>query len=121
MFQVACASLRAKTNPLKPWYERLRHRKSGRVALVALARKMLVISYTLLKKKQIFHGASLKQEVKVYSTAKKIVKGLTSEPIAPLLEVLSDWLDTPKKYRESISGLFHTMYATTRQARGAFS
>jgi transposase len=121
MFQVARASLRAKTNPLRPWYERLRRRKSGRVALVALARKMLVISYTLLKKKQIFHGTSLKQEVKVYSTAKKIVKGLTSEPIAPLLEVLSDWLDTPKKYRESISGLFHIMYATTRQARGTFS
>lgn len=121
MFQVARASLHAKINPLKPWYERLRRRKSGRVALVALARKMLVISYTLLKTKQIFHGASLKQEVKVYSTAKKIVKGLTSEPIAPLLEVLSDWLDTPKKYRESISGLFHNMYATTRQARGTFS
>jgi transposase len=121
MFQVARASLRAKINPLRPWYERLRRRKSGRVALVALARKMLVIAYTLLKTKQVFHGASLKQEVKVYSTAKKIVKGLTSEPIAPLLEVLSDWLDTPKKYRESISELFHIMYATTRQARGTFS
>lgn len=121
MFQVARASLRAKTNPLNPWYDRLRRRKTGRVAIVALSRKLLVISYILLKTKQVFHGASLKQEVKVFSKANKIVKGLTSEPIAPLLEVLSDWLDTPKKYRESISGLFHSMYATTRQVRGTFS
>jgi transposase len=121
MFQAARASLRAKNNPLKPWYEQLRRRKSGRVALVALSRKLLVIAYTLLKTRQIFRGAPLKQEVKVYSTAKRIVKGLTTEPIAPILDVLIEWLDTPKKYRESISELFHSMYATIRPVREAYS
>ena len=49
LFQAGRASLRAKDNPLKAWYQRLAARKPGRVALVALARKLLVIIYTLLK------------------------------------------------------------------------
>lgn len=121
MFQAARASLRARNNPLRPWYERLRGKKSGRVALVALARKLLVIAYTLLKTQQPFQGAPLTQEVKIYSTAKKIVKGLTTEPIAPILDILVEWMDTPKKHRESISGLFHSMYATIRPAKGVYS
>lgn len=121
MFQVARASLRSKNNPLKPWYQRLAKRKSGRVALVALARKLLVIAYTLLKTRQPFRSAPLVREVKVYSTAKKIVKGLTTEPIAPLLKVLLDWISTPKQYRSSLSGVFDTMYNVVREQRGAFS
>lgn len=121
MFQVARASLRVKNNPLRPWYDRLKRRKPGRVAIVALARKLLIIVYTLLKTNQFFRGSELKTEVKVYSTAHKIVRGLTTEPIAPLLQVVTNWLDTPKKYRESISELFHTMYAEIRPKRGACS
>ena len=54
LFQAARASLRAKNNPLKNWFTRLKSRKTGRVALVALARKLLAIAYTLLKKGKPF-------------------------------------------------------------------
>ena len=97
LFQAARASLRAKGNPLRAWYKRLASRKPGRVALVALARKLLIIVYTLLKTRQNFLCAPLKTEVRVHSTAQKLVRGLSSEPIAPLLTVLVNWLDTPKK------------------------
>ncbi|MHA2224450.1 MAG: hypothetical protein ACXAC8_04560 [Candidatus Hodarchaeales archaeon] len=60
MFQTTLASLCAKNNPLKPWYERLRRWKSERVALVARSRKLLVITYILLKTQQLFRGALLK-------------------------------------------------------------
>lgn len=121
LFQAARASLRAANNPLKAWYQRLKSRKTGRVALVALARKLLVIVYTLLKSGQVFVSASLNSEVRVYSTAKKIVKGLTTEPISPLLTILVNWLDTPKEYRDSLSGIFHSMYDVVHDQRGAFS
>lgn len=118
MFQAARASLRVKSNLLKPWYDRLKRRKSGKIALVALSRKLLVIAYTLLKTRQPFRGSSLVGEVKVYSTAKKLVKGLTTEPIAPLLKILTEWLETPKIYQESISGLFDQMYHVIHCTRG---
>lgn len=121
LFQAARASLRAKVNPLKAWYQRLAARKPGRVALVALARKLLVIIYTLLKTRQTFLRAPLKTEVRVHSTAKKLVRGLTSEPIAPLLTVLVNWLDTPREFKDSLSGVFDSMYEEVRQKRGAYS
>ncbi len=121
LFQAARASLRAKNNPLKAWYRRLAARKPGRVAMVALARKLLVIIYTLLKSRQNFHSASLKTEVRVHSTAKKLVRGLTSEPIAPLLTILVNWLDTPREFRDSLLGIFDSMYTEVRQKRGARS
>ena len=121
LFQAARASLRAKNNPLKAWYKRLAARKPGRVAMVALARKLLVIIYTLLKSRKKFHSAPLKTEVRVHSTAKKLVKGLTSEPIAPLLTVLVNWLDTPREYRDSLMGVFDSMFSEVRQKRGARS
>jgi hypothetical protein len=121
LFQVARASLRAKNNPLKTWYQRLKARKPGRVALVALARKLLVVVYTLLKSGQTFLLAPLKTEIRVHSTAKKLVRGLTAEPIAPLLSVLVDWLDTPREFRDSLSGIFDSMFDIVREKRGAYS
>jgi len=121
LFQAARASLRVKTNPLEGWYRRLAARKPGRVALVALARKLLVIIYTLLKTRQTFLCAPLKTEIRVHSTAKKLVKGLTSEPIAPLLTILVNWLDTPRQFRDSLAGIFDSMYGEVRQKRGAYS
>ncbi len=121
LFQATRASLRAKANPLKAWYQRLAARKPGRVALVALARKLLVIIYTLLKSHQTFLRAPLTTEVRVYSTAKKLVRGLTSEPIAPLLTVLINWLDTPREFKDSLSGVFDSMFEEVRQKRGAYS
>jgi transposase len=121
LFQAARASLRAKSNPLIAWYRRLSARKPGRVAMVALARKLLVIIYTLLKSRQNFRSAPLKTEVRVHSTAKKLVKGLTSEPIAPLLTILVDWLDTPREFRDSLLGIFDSMYTEVRHKRGAYS
>jgi transposase len=109
LFQAARASLRAKANPLKAWYQRLAARKPGRVALVALARKLLVIIYTLLKSRQTFLRAPLTTEVRVHSTAKKLVRGLTAEPIAPLLTILVNWLDTPREFKDSLSGIFDSM------------
>jgi transposase len=121
LFQAARSSLRAKNNPLKAWYTRLAARKPGRVAMVALARKLLVIVYTLLKSRKTFLEAPLKSEVRVHSTAKKLVKGLTSEPIAPLLTILVNWLDTPREFRDSLLGIFDNMYSEVRHTRGALS
>ena len=121
LFQAARASLRAKNNPLVAWYRRLAARKPGRLALVALARKLLIIVYTLLNSRQTFLCAPLKTEVRVHSTAKKLVKGLTSEPIAPLLTILVDWLDTPREFRDSLLGIFDNMYSEVRHKRGARS
>jgi transposase len=121
LFQAARASLRAKNNPLKAWYQRLKVRKPGRVALVALARKLLVIIYTLLKSGQPFLSAPLKTEVQVHSTVKKLVKGLTAEPIAPLLTVIVEWLETPRDFRDSLSGIFHSLYEVVHDKKGAYS
>ncbi|MFQ5981701.1 MAG: IS110 family transposase [Candidatus Heimdallarchaeota archaeon] len=121
MFQAARASLRAKENPLKPWYDRLKRRKPGKVALVALARKLLVIAYTLLKTRQVFEKAPLVREIKVYSTAKRLVQGLTTQPIAPLLEVLVKWLETPRQFQTSISGVFDSMHTVISEKRRVFS
>ncbi len=68
-----------------------------------------------------FLRAPLKTEIRVYSTAKKLVRGLTSEPIAPLLKVLVNWLDTPRQFRDSLTGVFDSMYGKVRQKRGAYS
>ena len=105
LFQAARASLRAKDNPLKNWYTRLKSRKTGRVALVALARKLLVIAYTLLKKGETFKLKVLTAEVKVLSTAKRIVRGLTSEETAPLFQVLVNWLDYDRKFGSTLPDL----------------
>jgi transposase len=121
LFQAARASLRAKNNPLKTWYQRLKTRKPGRVALVALARKLLVVVYTLLKSGETFLSAPLKTEIQVHSTAKKLVRGLTTEPIAPLLTVLVEWLETPREFRESLSGIFHSLYEVVHERRGVYS
>ncbi|NHJ01408.1 MAG: IS110 family transposase [Candidatus Heimdallarchaeota archaeon] len=121
LFQAARASLRVTNNPLKAWYQRLVARKPGRVALVALARKLLVIIYTLLNSGRTFESVPLGSEIKVYSTAKKIVRGLTTEPIAPLLNILVNWLDTPQEYRDSLSGIFYSMYEVVHDKRGTFS
>ncbi|MFX0093770.1 MAG: hypothetical protein ACFFBD_18605 [Candidatus Hodarchaeota archaeon] len=55
------------------------------MALIALTRKLLVIIYTLLKKEEYYQQEPLIGEVKVYSTAKKIVRGLAQEPIRLLI------------------------------------
>jgi transposase len=105
LFIAARASLRAKNNPLKNWYSRLKSRKSGKVALVALARKLLIIAYTLLKKGETFYQATLSSEVKVISTAKRLVRGLTGEKTAPLFQVLVDWLDYDQQYGSTLPNL----------------
>lgn len=109
LFQAAIASLRAKNNPLKNWYTRLKARKMGRVALVALSRKLLVIAYTLLKKGETFQLKELTGEVKVLSTAKKLVRGLTSEKTAPLFQVLVNWLDYDQKFGSSLPDLLSAL------------
>ena len=63
----------------------------------------------------------VKNQVRVHSTAKKLVRGLTSEPIAPLLTILVNWLDTPRQFRDSLTGVFDAMYGKVRQKRGAYS
>jgi hypothetical protein len=63
----------------------------------------------------------VKTEVRVHSTAQKLVRGLTSEPIAPLLIVLVNWLDTTREFRDSLSGVFDCMYEKVRHTRGAHS
>ncbi|MFX0091850.1 MAG: IS110 family transposase [Candidatus Hodarchaeota archaeon] len=109
LFQAAKASLRAKNNLLKNWYQRLARKKSGKIALVALARKLLVIVYTLLKKEEYYHQEPLLGEVRVLSTAKRIVRGLTQEPIRPLIQVLVEWLAIPSKQRDPLENLLEEM------------
>jgi len=114
LFQAARASLRVKSNSFEGWYRRLAARKPGRVALVVLARKLLVVIYTLLKTRQTFLCAPLKAGIQVHSTAKKLVRGLTSEPMAPLLTILVNWLDTPRQFRDFLAGVFDSMYEEVR-------
>ncbi|MHA1227440.1 MAG: transposase [Candidatus Hodarchaeales archaeon] len=64
LFQATRVSSRARKKPLKACYQRLRTRKLGRVALVALARKLLVIIHILLKSGQTFAHSSLMTEIK---------------------------------------------------------
>jgi transposase len=118
LFQAAKASLRAKNNLLKNWYQRLARRKSGRIALVALARKLLVIAYTLLKKEEYYHQKPLLGEVRVLSTAKKIVQGLAQEPIRPLIEVLVEWLTIPSNQRNPLENLLAEMYTAIDASKG---
>ncbi|MFX0095015.1 MAG: IS110 family transposase [Candidatus Hodarchaeota archaeon] len=118
LFQAAKASLRAKNNLLKNWYRRLARKKTGKVALVALARKLLVIAYTLLKKEEFYQENSLIGEVKIYSTAKKIVQGLTQEPIRPLIQILIEWLNVPERERKPLENLLNQMSGAIYSPKG---
>ncbi|MHA1331746.1 MAG: hypothetical protein ACTSR2_11770 [Candidatus Hodarchaeales archaeon] len=46
---------------------------------------------------------------------------MTTEPIAPLLTILADWLDTPREYRDSLSGIFTSMFSAVHGKKGVYS
>lgn len=120
MFQVARSAANAKNSPFKDWYIQLKNRKNGKIALVALARKLLVIAYTLLKKGEFFMQKPVTTGIKIHSNAKKVIKAFSDMSLAPLLDILVSWIDKPKESRYSINTLFETMYKEIPISRKGF-
>lgn len=94
---VECANAisRSKNNRLKVFYERLKKSKGHRQAVVATARKLLVIIYHLLTNEEIYEDDLMLEPKKVkmpshkkkYSKNKKITfKGNISEKIQDVIE-----------------------------------
>ena len=63
----------------------------------------------------------MKTKVQAHSTTQKFVKELISVPIAPLPIVLVNWLENPRQFRDSLSGVFVSMYEEAMQKRGEYS
>jgi hypothetical protein len=49
------------TQPLRSWFNRLANRRGKKTAVVALARRLLLIAYHLLREETDFHAARLKR------------------------------------------------------------
>ena len=50
------------TQPLRRWFEKVASRRGKKTALVALARRLLVIAYRLLKDETVYDAARLKRK-----------------------------------------------------------
>jgi transposase len=51
------------TQPLRTWYRRLTRRRGKKTAIVALARRLLVIAYHILREETVYDGSRLKRRV----------------------------------------------------------
>lgn len=56
------ACLAQATQPLRTWFNRVAKKRGKKTALVALARRLLVIAYQLLKSEQDFDAGRLKKK-----------------------------------------------------------
>jgi transposase len=51
------------TQPLRTWFNRVAHRRGRKTAIVALARRLLVIAYHLLRDETVYDATRLKRRV----------------------------------------------------------
>ena len=58
---VAMDTTRA-TQPLRRWFEKVARKRGKKTALVALARRLLVIAYRLLKDETVYDAARLRRK-----------------------------------------------------------
>ena len=74
MVKAAHAVSRMKHGKLASFYQRIKMKKGGQVALVALARKMLTIIWHLLKNKEKYIDEDYEKKVKIsrQNTARKM-------------------------------------------------
>ena len=77
---------------------------------------MTIIICKILRTKQSLHNPHLKTEVRIHSTAQKLVRGFSFEPLAPLRTILVNWLDTPHRIRDSLSGIHNIMQEEVRNS-----
>jgi transposase len=81
------SSRNSKAQPLKEWYERIRRKKGWRTARIALARKLGLIAFGVLKTNTPYDAVKVtKKKVTVTDTEAKVAK---AEPNKEIKEVLN--------------------------------
>ena len=83
MIQVAHAAKRVRNSQLRRFYLRVKARKGGKIAIVALARKILAIIYHILANREPYVEEDFKKSPRL--EAPRYVNGLSLEDMAEIL------------------------------------